>query len=263
MAKGNIEACVNEIDQWMVQNKLKLNGDKTEVVLLSASHLSTPTTSPIKISGFDISPSKSARNIGVIFDESVSLDLHITSVCKSCFYHIHNIWKIRKFLSLKSCEILVHSFVSSKLDFCNSLLYGLSESSLAKLQHVQNAAARLVTLAHKRENITPLLINLQWLPIKQRIKFKVLLLVFKCLNGSAPLYLSELLSPYRPSRSLRSSSSNLLVKQSSNFKYYGLRAFRSAGPELWNSLPNDLRLVTSLDRFKIMIKTYLFNEAYH
>ena len=246
----------------MVHNKLKLNGDKTEAALLSASHLPSPVISPITISGYDISPSKSVRNIGVIFDESVSLDLHITSVCRSCFYHIHNIWKIRKYLSLKSCEILVHSFVSSKLDFCNSLFYGLSDSSLAKLQHVQNAAARLVTLAHKREHITPLLITLHWLPIKQRVKFKILLLAFKCLNGCAPSYLSEILFPYLPSRSLRSSSANLLVKQSYNYKNYGRRTFHCAAPDLWNSLPNDLRQTTSLNKFKIMIKTYLFKEAY-
>ena len=124
---------MRDIDLWMVNNKLKFNGDKTEVAVLSASHLSTPETGPVNISGHDISPSKYVRNLGVIFDGSVSLNSHIAAVCKACFFHIHNIWKIRKHLSLKSCTTLVHAFISSRLDFCNSLLYGLSVSSLANL----------------------------------------------------------------------------------------------------------------------------------
>ena len=262
VAKCKIEACVRDIDLWMVNNKLKLNGDKTEVAVLSASHLSTPKTGPVNISGHDISPSKSVRNIGVIFDASVSLDCHIAAMCKACFFHIHNIWKIRKHLSLKSCETLVHAFISSKLDFCNSLLYGLSESCLANLQHVQNAAVRLVTLSHKREHVSPLLFELHWLPIKQRIKYKILLLCFKSLNGCAPSYLSNLLHAYVPTRSLRSSAANLLVQPSYNFKKYGRRAFKCAGPELWNSLPQELRQIESFNDFKLKLKTYLFKEAY-
>ena len=256
-AKCKIEACVRDLDLWMVDNKLKLNGNKTEVAVLSASHLSTPMTGPVNISGHDILPSKSVRNIGVIFDASVSLDSHIAAVCKACFFHIHNIWKIRKYLSLKSCEILVHAFISSKLDFCNSLLYGLSESSLENLQHVQNAAVRLVTLSHKRVHVTPLLFELHWLPIKQRIKYKILLLTFKSLYGHAPSYLSNLLHVY-----VRSSAANLLVLPSYKLVKYGRRAFKCAAPELWNSLPLELRQTESLDIFKTNLKTYLFKEAY-
>ena len=142
-AKRRLELCVKDIDTWMVANKLKLNGDKTEILVVSAAHRPSPSVGKINISGFDISPTSSARNIGVIFDDKLSLEDHITSICRSCFFHIHNIWKIRKHLSQKSCEILVHALVSSRLDFCNSLLYGLPKTSLQKLQYVQNAAARL------------------------------------------------------------------------------------------------------------------------
>jgi hypothetical protein len=132
-----------------------------------------------------------------------------------------------------------------------------------KLQYVQNAAARLVTLTHKREHISPILIELHWLPVKQRIEYKLLLLTFKALNGSAPSYLSNLIKSYKPSRSLRSSNSNLLEKHTTfNFKMYGKRAFKCAGPELWNSLPHDLRFIPSLNVFKKKLKTHLFNKAY-
>ena len=93
-------------------------------------------------------------------------------------------------LSKESTEILIHAFVSSKLDHCNSLLYGLPAYQLAKLQVLQNTAARVVSLTRKYDHITPVLESLHWLPVKFRIVFKVLLLVYKALNGMAPPYLS-------------------------------------------------------------------------
>lgn len=194
-----VEDCVADLNKWMTDNMLKLNSDKTEILVLSSKHIPRPLISSLNISGYDISPSQTARNIGVIFDNELSLDDHITSVCKSWFFHIYNIWKIRKFLSQSACEILVHALISSKLDFCNSLLYGLHKTSLKRLQCVQNAAARLVTLTKKQEHITPILFNLHWLPIEQRIEFKIILLTFKILNGEAPSYLSNLISCYVPS----------------------------------------------------------------
>lgn len=144
-----VEDCVADLNKWMTDNMLKLNSDKTEILVLSSKHIPRPLISSLNISGYDISPSQTARNIGVIFDNELSLVDHITSVCKSCFFHIYNIWKIRKFLSQSACEILVHALISSKLDFCNSLLYGLHKTSLKRLQCVQNAAARLVSLTKK------------------------------------------------------------------------------------------------------------------
>jgi hypothetical protein len=262
IAKQRIEACVNDIDKWMHDNKLKLNGDKTDIAVLSAAHRASPSVNSFKISGFDVAPSSSVRNIGVIFDQSLSLDSHITSVCRACFFHLHNIWKIRNSLSLAACETLVHAFVSSKLDFCNSLLYGLPQSSIRKLQLVQNAAARLVTHSRKQEHITPILKTLHWLPVEQRIQYKLLLITFKSMNGCAPSYLSNLLNTYSPTRSLRSSTANLLQTHSYRLKTYGKRSFSVAAPFLWNSLPSELRETTCLNTFKKKLKTYLFKLSY-
>ena len=134
-----------------------------------------------------------------------------TAVCKSPFYHLRNISYLRKYLSSTTTEILVLAFVSSKLDYCNSLIYGLPNYQVKKLQHVQNAAARLISLSRKHEHITPILLNLHWLPIHYRIVFKILPITYKALNNLAPLYIRELLTPYVPARQLRSSSKNLLV----------------------------------------------------
>ena len=114
---------------------------------------------------------------------------HIASTCKSSFYHIRNISYIRKYLSSNSTEILVHAFVSSKLDRCNSLLYGLPNYQIKKLQHVQNAAARLITLSRKHEHITSILLNLHWLPINYRIMFKILLITYMAPKNLAASYI--------------------------------------------------------------------------
>ena len=157
--------------------------------------------------------------------------------CKTSFYHLRNIARIRKFISTKTAEILVHAFVTSRLDNCNSLLYGLPKTLLDKLQYVQNSAARLVTLSKKRDHITPLLINLHWLPIHERIKYKILLLTFKALHGLAPSYICDLITKYKPARTLRSSNELLLNSTTYNLKSYGSRSFSVSAPALWNSLP--------------------------
>ena len=152
-----------------------------------------------------------------------------------------NISKIRKYLTEGTTEILVHAFVSSKLDYCNSLLYGLPKHMISSLQSVQNTAARIVTLTKKFDHITPVLIQLHWLPVHFQISFKVLLLVYKALNGMAPLYITELLSYHTCSRMLRSTDQKFLVVPKSRLKTYGDKAFSVAAPKLWNELPLDLR----------------------
>ena len=204
-----------------------------------------------------------AKLLNRTLNEMLSLNEHILSVCKACFFHIHNLWKIRRYLSHSACVTLVHAFISSKLDFCNSLLYGLPKGSLKKLQHVQNAAARLVTFSRNQEHITPILYNLHWLPVEQRIIFKILLLTFKILNDQAPSYLCDLVETYVPTRSLRSSSQNLLTKRSFNLKSYGKRAFFHAAPELWNALPPFIRSSQSIQQFKSELKTWLFKQAFY
>ncbi len=140
--------------------------------------------------------------------------------------------KVKPFLPFKDFEKVIHAFVSTRLDYCNSLYVGINQSSFARLQMIQNAAARLLTGVRKREHITPVLISLHWLPVRFRIDFKVLLLVFKCLNGLAPEYLSDLLSIHNPVRSLRSSNQRQLNVQRARLKLRGDHAFSIAAPKL-------------------------------
>ena len=261
-AMKRIEICLDDIDNWMTLNKLKLNKDKTEFLLFSSKH-NPQQSSPVLHLGNDfIKPSAHARNIGVIFDSTLSMVPHVNNICKTSFYHLRNIARIRKFISFKTTETLVHAFITSKLDNCNSLLFGLPKTLLNKLQSVQNAAARLITLSRKHHHITPILIDLHWLPVADRIKYKILLLTFKSLNGLTPSYINDLITKYQPTRNLRSSSTLLLTSIPYSLKSYGYRSFSVAAPELWNSLPPKIRTISSLTNFKSELKTYLFKLAF-
>ena len=262
LAVSTIECCVREIDQWMMVNRLKLNKDKTELLVISAKHLPKPLLQDISIVNETIQPSQKARNIGVIFDNHFYFNEHVLNICKSSFYHLRNISKIRKYLSPSTTEIIIHAFVSSKLDYCNALLYGLPNYLLSKLQHVQNAAARLISFSRKHEHITPVLFNLHWLPIKYRIAFKILLITYKALNNQAPSYIRDLLTPYIPSRRLRSSTQDLLLIPRFNLKTYGARSYSVAAPTLWNTIPQDIRNSPSVSVFKNKLKTFLFKKVF-
>ena len=207
-----------------------------------------------------ISPSSSARNTGILFDSNMSMEPLVTAVAKSAFYHLRNIpvSRIRKYISFHTAEILMHALVTSRLDLCHSLLYGIPQNVLKRLQSVQNTAARVVTLTGKREHITPILKGLHWLPGEQRVILKILLTTYKALNDLAPTYLSELVKQYAPTRNLISPTSNRVVSISYNLRTYGYRAFSSAVPVLWNELPQNVRCCGSLNEFKRLVKTYLF-----
>ena len=144
--------------------------------------------------------------------------------------------KLAKHISFRHCETLIHAFVTSKIDHYNILLSGLKQDQVRKLQYVQNSAGWLLTGTCKCEHITPVLRDLHWLPVNERIRFKILLMTFKCLNQLAPSYLSDLLIHHRPSRTLNSSDKELLVQPHCHLKTYGEGAFSFIALKLWNTL---------------------------
>ena len=197
------------------------------------------------------------RNLGFIFDSDMSFSDQINSVSKSCHFHIRDIRRIRHLLPLSTAN----SLVSSKLDYCNSLYSGISQANLNKLQRIQNSLARVITNTSKYQYITPTLKKLHWLPIKQRIDYKLCLITYKTLTNQQPTYLYNSLSFSSHSVSTRSSDSLVLsipyVRSS-----LGNRAFSVIGPRLWNSLPLDTRNSSSLPIFSFRLKTHLFEIAF-
>ena len=184
-------------------------------------------------------------------------------VSKSCFNQIRNIGRIRPYITNSAWKTLVCSLITSRLDYGNALLYGVNASALAKLQRIQNNAARLIARRKKYDHITPVLIELHWLPVKFRCEYKLLVYVFKSLHGIALVYLQDLLTVYKPTRSLRSENSTRIQTPRVKTKSYGVRRFDMAASTLWNNLPGDLRVLDSLDIFKSKLKTHLFGLAYH
>ena len=142
----------------------------------------------ISIGDTTIKPSNNVRNLGVCFDTQLNVESQIMSVCKSAYHMIYNLRRIRKYFDQESMKTVVHECVTSKLDYCNSLLYGLPDSHIVKLQRVQNTCARLICNIPRFVHVTPILRELHWLHIRQRIVFKILILVYKALNGQAPYY---------------------------------------------------------------------------
>src|SRR5271163_4232962 len=183
---------------------------------------------------------------------------HISSICQTSFYHIRQLRQVRSSIDTSSAIVLANSLVTSKLDYCNSLFHDLPASFLNRLQKVQNSLARVVVPSTRRHHHTsPTLKNLHWLPVIKRIEFKVASITFKTLQNHQPAYLYELLTPYIPSSSLRSTDKHLLVIHTIN-SANGRRAFVFSAPTLWNSLPLSMRSCTSLTTFHSGLKTYLF-----
>ncbi len=202
---ARISACLVDISSWMKDHHLQLNLAKTELLVVSANPLFHHYFT-FQLGSSTITSSKTARNQGIVIDDQLTFSDHITKTARSCSFALYNIKKIRPFLSEHATQLLVQALVLSRLDYCNALLAGLPASSIKPLQLIQNAAARLIFNEPKRTHVTPLFINLHWLPIAARIKFKALMFAYRTTSGSAPLYLNSLLQTYMPSRSLRSAS---------------------------------------------------------
>ena len=216
----------------------------------------------LRIGDVLISPQCQAKSLGTILDSSLTMKSNISHICRSAMFHIRRIALIRKYLSRSATEQLVHSFISSRIDSCNSLLYGLPLYSINRIQHVQNVAARVVTRSRRHVHVSPLLQELHWLPVRQRIIYKNLIITFKCLYGAGPKYLTELVSFYVPRRSLRSANDFKLKTGIARTKRHGDRAFCVAAPLLWNELPFNIRSCNDFNAFKRFLKTHLFKLAF-
>ena len=252
----------------MKSNRLKLNSDKTQFMWLgSRQQLAKIDTKTMTIGEHSIESSTSAKNLGVTFDSELGMDLHVNNITRSCFYQLRQLRSIRRSLSTYAAKTLVHSLISSRVDYCNSIFYGATDVVVRRLQSVLNAAARLISNRRKFDHITPVLRDqLHWLPIRQRIDFKIAVFVYNALHGRGPTYLSRTCNPVREVGArahLRSAIRGDLTVPRTRTRRFGPRSFRVSGPVVWNSLPEDIRTPElSLERFKSMLKTHLFRHAY-
>jgi len=258
-----LKDCLENVQKWMFLNKLKLNPDKTEFLLIGHERQRGKYLDLFHHSLLNIptQPSKTARNLGVTFDQNFCFKSHISKVCSSCYYHIRDLRRIRKHLNLEQAKTLATALIMSRLDYCNSLLQGLPATDIQKLQRVQNTLARVVMRRPRMTHSAPLRRALHWLPISFRIQFKISFLTFQVLSLKQPTYLSNLLSLAIPSRSLRTNKGRLLSVPRVKTKT-GSRAFSSCAPVLWNELPLSVRSAESASVFRKRLKTHLFGLAF-
>ena len=259
-----LERCIEDLRGWMNRNRLKLNDSKTEFIIFgTTSKLSSILTTSVRVGDENIKAVKHVRNIGAYFDNELKMTIQVKNMCKSAWLNLYNISKIRNYLTQDQAKTLVHAYVTSKLDANNSLLAGITVVQIKQLQRVQNAAAKLITKRKKYDHVTPLLYELHWLPIEDRITFKILLITYKSLYGKGPAYLKELLQFRKTARDLRSSDALTLDYPRTSLKTYGDRAFSIIACIEWNKLPILIRSSKSVASFKTQLKTHFFKTRYH
>ena len=260
-----LQLCTSEISNWMSNNRLKLNEEKTEFLIAGTGRQrSQVIIDSLNVVGIDIKPSTSVRNLGVIIDQDLSLRQQVNAICRSCYGHLRSIIQIRPYLTKSAAHTIVQSLISSRLDYCNSLLAELPQYLIHKLQKVQNWAARIVLNVKKHDSISVHLHQLHWLPVRFRIKFKINLLVYKSLNRLAPSYLTSMLNYQQHQRTTRLARKSYMLQQKrSKLVSMGDRAFSVVAPKYWNELPDDIRNIElPLDIFKKKLKTHYFKTAY-
>jgi hypothetical protein len=247
----------------MKSNKLKMNYDKTEILMLGTKpKMQQTNTQAMTFSNCTIPFAKSARNLGVYLDCHLTMDTHINQLCKSLYFHLRCISKIRQYLTTDAANKLAVSLILSRLDYCNTLLAGLPQEKINKLQKIQNCAARMVLRRSRLVSGKECLKELHWLPVQARTEYKVAALCHRCIHSdNMPSYLTDLIHVYQPSRSLRSQDT-LQLKVPRHTNTHGKRSFSVTAPYIWNALPSNIRQVSTLETFKKHLKTHLFKKSF-
>ena len=261
----SIENTLSNVSDWMSANRLKLNPSKTEVIVFGSQQMLTKqSTRNINVAGDVINVGCSIKYLGAHLDASLTFKDFISHKCRAAVTSIRNISQIRKFIDVKIAKQLACALVLSHLDYSNSILCGLPATTIKPLQSVQNWAARVVLNRSRYDDAMLALKELHWLPIVERIDFKIACIVFKCLHDQAPSTLSSILQEKSFTRATRLASepSPRLNVPRTKKKTFAARSFSVFGPELWNSLPPLLRAIDDFKVFKKDLKTFLFKRAF-
>jgi hypothetical protein len=266
-----LKNCLTSIQTWMSANMLKLNPDKTEFLLLgnSLNRSKLSDCFPIEFLGSLVSPTEKVRNLGVLFDADFSLSNQVSSIVSSCYYHLRDLSRIRKHLSKSVAITMANALISSRLDGVNSILLGLPDKELKRLQTIQNILCRIVCRLPRRSHVTSSLKKLHWLPVKSRILFKLNTITYKALNTGHPSYLKRFITPYTCTVNTRRSDPSKKVLTEFPFKsriYSSKKHFNSSfahlAPNSWNNLPLHIKSASTLASFRHRLKTHMFTLAY-
>ena len=205
-----------------------------------------------------ITPSPTIKNLGITFGSAMTMSDHVISLFKSVIFLLWNLARIRRFIDHNAASNTMRALILSKLDYGNALFSSCKNKDVARLQRLQNRAARIELQVPRRHSSSPLLASLHWLPIDKRIKFKILLHIYKALNDLSPVYLTECITIHLPSREgFRSSVDTTCLVVPRSTRRIGDRSFSVYGPSLWNQLPISIRSSTVCN-LKHALKTHMF-----
>ena len=163
---ARLNSCISDIRVWMIKNKLKINDSKTEFIIFRSPQCKASISGvSVSVGDSNILPSPKVRDLGVIFDECITLDAHISNICRRAHFHLRNIGRIRMLLSFEASSQFIHALITTTLEYCNGILFNLPKHKIERLQRIQNQAARMLKRIHRRNHITPVLKDLNWLRI--------------------------------------------------------------------------------------------------
>jgi len=260
----NLQNCMSTVHLWLTQNGLVINPDKSEAVLFSTiqrTNISRFPLTSIDVAGSAVPLTDSLKLLGVTLDRHLTFGQHVQNVCKTSHYHIRALRHIRSSLTTDMARTVACALVNSRLDYANAVLYKTSRVNITKLQRIQNALARVIKGTKRTDHIHPVLEQLHWLPVNYRIDYKVATLAFKVRSTGSPVYLSNIITDYEPTRVLRSSNQLLLSRPPTRTEI-ARRAFSHAAPTVWNDLPLNIRSADTFGHFKTLLRTHYYRLAF-
>ena len=263
----SMQSCISDVKAWATANMLKLSDNKTDLMLVTSKRTKHLHNLPISITigNAQIPFKQSVKNLGFTLDCHLTMNAHVSNIARTFYFELRCLASICRFLTSTATATLVSAFVLSRIDYCNSLLFGSTHDVTPHLQRIQNYAARVILRLPMSSSITTHLRSLHWLPVKVRCTYKIACLCYHCHSSTAPSYVADMLHR-KPSHTRNTRSSlytmPLLNRPAHSKATFGDRSFSFPSSSVWNSIPNDLRCAPSLSSSKSHLKTYLFHSVY-
>ena len=263
----SIQSCISDIKGWATTNMLKLNDKKTELMHVTSKrtkHFHNLPTS-ITIVNSQILFKQSVKNLGFTLDSHLTMKIHVSNIARTCYFELRHLASIHRFLTSTATATLVSAFALSRIDYCNSLLFGSTHDGTSHLQQIQHYAARVILSHPKSSSITTHLKSLHWLPVIVRSTYKIACLCYHCHSSTAPSYVADMLHKKPSHTSITRSSSYtipLLNRPAHSKATHGDLSFSFASSIIRNSITYDVRCAPSLSTYKSCLKTYLLCSVY-
>ena len=246
-----MQSCIGDVKAWATANMLKLNGNKTELMLVTYKRTKHFHSLPASITNGNayIPLKQSVKNLGFTLDCHLNMNAHVSNISRTCYFELRRLESICRFLTRTATATLVSAIALSRIDYCNSLLFGSTHDVTSHLQRIRNYAARVILRVQNSSRITTHLKSLHWLPVIVRSTYKITCFCYKCHSSPAPSYVADMLHE-KPSHTCHTHTSSYTMplhnRPAHSRSKLGDRSFYFASSSVLNSIPNDVRCAPSL-----------------